>query len=655
MNTSALAFSSPRRQHGAASLAIVILLVFILAAAVMAVLRISGSSVTDTAMNEAQTSALSLAESGLEKAQATLTLNGYTSAACTGLKGTTSSLGRGTFKYTDAVFSANICTVTVTGTIGNSSRTIRAALSNAPAQGAAGNGSTIPLRLITGVPNAGVITNLAYSGAPAATIGTCTNPANCSDDSSVTNAGATKLTNRSVYESVAASGVYAITQTLVNGGSPAPRNYVQVGAVFSPTSGNSVGFVGAYAANSGDKTAATGGTGSTVPANWNCGGASSDVSAGANTLVYGFSSLAAPGNQMNAVTFGGRTMTKIRDMTGKQGDNLYSQIWVVTNPAYLSGTGTTSGAVVTGYAGTKIPGTIKQNSNVLCLKTIPASISQGTIVKGICPFSKTSSTKTTSSVMTSGSELCGCNGGSWQKSMMMGMTNTYVCKMQSGEEDDGYYSGATYASAILLDKNQTSNTTGDVLVDSDVLTVETASKPYLEVGDTIIGTDVTVGTKIKKLKGTGGTNIYTGTGGTGTYQLDKIQSFDSTDITSNGTTISTSGTAIPTAGQFVDVSTGSATGQFQADTTVLAAPAPTATKYKISKQPTTPLSGAKVCGGVCAFLDNDGISTAFTLANISSDADWSSGFTCLSNVNPSSLGTGEVIDAQRRQWSEVVQ
>jgi hypothetical protein len=707
MNTSALAFSFPRRQHGAVSLVIIVLLVFILSAAVMAVLRMSGSSVTDSSTNEAQVSALSLAESGLERAQATLTMAGFTNAACTGLAGTTSNLGRGTFTYTAAVFNTGVCTVTVAGTIGTSSRTIRAALSNTPAQGAGGNGSTIPLRLITGVPNAGVITNLAYPAGSTASIGSCTNPAACSDVLTVTNTGASGLSNRSVYESVAASGVYAITQTLVSGGSPAPRNYVQVGAVFPPTSGNTVGFVGAYAANSGsDKTAGTGGTGGSVPAAWNCapnsGPGTAAVSAGADTLVYGFSSLAAPASQMNGVTLD-IPLIKIRNMSGTQGDNLYSQIWYSYNPAYISPTGATNDTNFTGSVGaTGVYGSFSSSTSLQVSKVTSGELRKGDKLTFVvsCMFNGQSNTVTT---YISSNPPSGNKTGTYTVNPAINATAMAIMNMASshGEcgDDDGMGCGAVPKMLIT--------------VQSKILDVSAVSSGRLSDGDIII----------LGIPGSPTITFFTGggTGLTGDYLLpSQIASINSKAMQSPGTTITLVGaTTTPVVGTALDVSSGlgafdsarvtgsisgtiltvtgvtsgtlhkgdalfggniepdthitvfgsgsggngtytvnnsqtAVSGAIVAKAAVLSVTS--ANSYEVSRKPTTRLSSsAQVCGGVCAFLSNGGAATAFTLANIISGADWSSGFTCLKNVNPATVGAGEVIDPQRRQWSEVVQ
>lgn len=657
MKKSALAFSFPRLQHGAASLAIVMLLVFILAAAVMAVMRISGSSVTDTAMNEAQTSALSLAESGLERAQATLTLAGYTSAACTDLKDKTFDLGsRGSFKYADAVFSANICTVTVTGTIGDSSRTIRAALSNTPAQGAAGNGSTIPLRLTTGAADVAIITNLAYpAGATAADIGSCTNtypgsdPDACSDVLQVTGTGASKLSNRSVYESVAASGVYAITQTLENAGNPAPRNYVQVGAVFSPTSGT-VGHVGAYAKANG--TSGTGGTGGSIDANWNCAPGSGTGGAGgtANTLVYGFSALPTGTNRLDAVcirgTFvggvcNGIKMAPKRDLSGGANlGNLYSQIWVASNPAY-SGLGT-SGAEVTGKAPGKGTMTAKPSGDKLCISSDSVSNYEGN--EHISGSYIASDTWLVEKPQSSGQAWCECNGGEWESMMGGGMG----CKDKSM---------STYGKGCRLNKSQSSSSSATVTVADKLFIVTAASKPYLEAGDTIFGAGVKPNTTIVKQI----TPLEFGeeTGGKGRYEISPPQVFVSTNITSNGMTIETTSSVDAPVGTYIGIASGS--GKFKLGTitkvkSIVNTLSSSTTAFKIYDRPETRLSGAQVCGGVCGILNQDGSSTPtpFTLNNITSNDDWSSGFTCLSNVS-AALGTGEVIDSQRSQWSEVVQ
>jgi len=667
MKTSALAFSFSHRQHGAASVAIVMLLVFILAAAVMAVMRISGTSLTDTALNETQTAALSLAESGLERAQAILSAaaksGGNMNNACINLKDTSSTMPRGSFKYTAATFNAGTseCTVTVMGKVDPSSRTIRAVLNASTSAGVEGKGSTINLNVRTTSANAGVIANLAYSadlgGSNAtASIGTCTN---CTNFYTVNSGASKKPTNVGVYAGFAAASTNTITETLVRGANPDIRNYVEVAAAFYPVAG-AVSLVGSYAVVGGSTTSAGSPTGGSVPATWNCAansatGTNVSVAAGADTLVYGFSSAAPLANQLKDgdVTFGyvdatdtGRKLKLIRNMTGKQGDNLYSQIWYDYNPAHLSGTGTTSGAVVTGYAG---KGTIdgKTSGTKLCVKTITES--NGTFSTGDevswTASGNARSCKLKSNKQSTVSGLCDCNGGH----MEMGM-----CK-------EG---GTTYQYHYDLETDEGSSSSSSMLVAAKLLTVTAASKPYLEVGDTIIVNNNPKGIIVSQKTA----DPIGSSGGKGTYELDSNQLFSSStnNITSNGTIISTSAGTIPAPNGIPSVDTliakTSGTGNLAPGTTVISTPVTatlqftnSATKYRISKQPTTPLSGAQLCGGVCAFMDNDGSSTAFTLANVTSGTDWSSGFTCLSNVDKALITAGETIESKRTQWSEVVQ
>jgi len=666
MNKSAPAFSFPSRQLGAASLVIIVLLVFILSAAVMAVMRISGSSVTDTATNESQTAALSLAESGLERAQGILSAaaksGGNMNNACTNLANTSSAMPRGSFQYSAATFNAvtGECTVTVRGIVAASSRTIRAVLNATTSSGVEGKGSTINLNVRTTSDKAGVIANLAYSsdlgGSNAvATVGSCTN---CTNFYTVNSGVSKKPTNVGVYAGFATASTNTITETLVRGANPDIRNYVEVAAAFYPVA-NAVNFVGSYAVVGGSTTSAGSPTGGSVPATWNCAansattGTNVSVAAGADTLVYGFSSAAPLANQLANVTFGSRTMTRIRNMTGKQGDNLYSQIWYDYNPAYFSGTGTTSGAVVTGYAGKGTMTAATSGSNLCIKSTSPysgESFNNGDEVSSGSNLQDGTQMGTIETTMAYGQSLCACNQGQWDDGSCKNVMMT------------------TYTKACPLSKPPVSSlTNATIIVAAKLLTVTSSTvngvdRPFLEAGDKILGTNVQPGTTIVSQS----TPLKSGEkmGGIGRYTISISQLFNSTTITSNGTIITTSTGTIPAPNGIPSVNTliaktsGTGTGKLSPDTTVVDDPIfhISATKYRISKQPTTPLSGAQLCGGVCAFMDNDGTSTAFTLANVTSGTDWSSGFTCLSNVDKDKIGlVGEAIESQRTKWSEVVQ
>lgn len=161
--------SSPRRQLGAASVAIAMLLVFILAAAVTAVMNMSGSSVVDAAKNEEQVSALFLAESGLERARGILSTNPASQCNTTAFSNTPFNLGRGTFTYAAPAYtttpcpgtaSTSCCSVEVTGNIGSSSRTLRLDVAIGGGNGSvAGSGGANPTNACTTSPIATSLTN----------------------------------------------------------------------------------------------------------------------------------------------------------------------------------------------------------------------------------------------------------------------------------------------------------------------------------------------------------------------------------------------------------------------------------------------------------------------------------------------------------------
>jgi hypothetical protein len=178
-----------------------------------------------------------------------------------------------------------------------------------------------------------------------------------------------------------------------------------------------------------------------------------------------------------------------------------------------------------------------------------------------------------------------------------------------------------------------------------VLTVTAETIPNLAVDDTIFGTGVTAGTKI--------VSLGTGTGGIGTYNLSVAQAFAPTTITSNGRTVtSVSGTAVPAADTMIlSVKSG---GALPAGTTVASSPTPTATTFKLSQRPTTPLANATICGGTCAFFQHG--ATATTSFNVTKSANtgyWGAGFMCLKGVDiPPQVVTSS--SALSRRWTEVI-
>lgn len=729
-------FAPLRRQRGAASAAIAMVLVFLLLAAASAVMNLSGSAVIDAAANEQQISALFVAESGVERMQGTIwqaaRTNGYTDATCTGLTSlAAANLGQGTFQYRGAfqflsatstpstcggsILNPNCtgCTVTVKGTIGSYSRTIRALLSLTNNQGIEGNASQFTLNLNTSANNAAAFTNLAYrakaGGGSSAMIGSCTNTGgSCLITSTsvsgwnLNNTGTNNVSGMGVYASVPTAGTYSITDTLVdNSNNPAARNYVQTGALFYPLSGGSVGFVGSFGRDSGsNKTIGTSTTTGSLPTTWNCaaptnatgygGTASASNAAGANTLVYGFSSWpASAANQLNHMTLGIQPLSQILRMTGTQGDNLYSQIWYSYNPAYYptGATGATNGANFTGTIGATFSGTI---TGAGATKTL--TITSGVTAPAILTIGDTITNNGGTTVYgTLGSLISGTLGATgstynivtastvatattlWAKSNVLRLATAPSSGVLTLGDSITNSGGATTYGTLGTLRSGTWGAAGS--------TYNLTGAPQLVASSSLesVGTTITLSGTISGANSTPSTGTALAvSSGTGTFDSSTFTgSISGTTLTvtscSNGSPAN--GDALfgvnvrPNTRITGPLATGSAcngtypvsTSQTAASDTILARAAvvsvTSANSYSVSRKPTTRLaSSALLCGGVCPFFfDNTGSNTNFTLTNITSGDDWASGFACLSGVDPAQIVILGNLTAKKTSWSEPIQ
>ena len=285
MHLRAKHFSSAR-QRGAVSVAIAMLMMFILAAAVMGALKMSSSSVIDAAKNEEQVSALFLAESGLERALATLRAaalaSSYNQDTCTGLVGPTFPLGRGSFTYTNAVSydqngapggncsggNCTQCVVTVKGLIGTtSSRTIQAQLIATQQNGTTGQTNTdcptanctpnVAMNMTVRNANSFAFVHILFN--PTTNWGGSPVTPSCKDTGSGSLTACTLAWNISgnyynnpasigVYAPIASPGIYSITEEVLTTlpSTDSRHNFAAVGAIFS-SSGGAAAFVGSFA------------------------------------------------------------------------------------------------------------------------------------------------------------------------------------------------------------------------------------------------------------------------------------------------------------------------------------------------------------------------------------------------------------------------
>ena len=282
-------FSLPHHQRGAVSIAIAMLIMLILAAAVTGAVKISGSSVMNAAINEEQVSALFLAESGMERAQATLRAaalaNTYSNATCTNLKNQSATIGRGTFTYTDAVSTPATCTggactqclMTVKGAITNttSSRTIQQQMIASQQNGTTGQTNTgcqtanctpnVTMSMTVPNPNSfafvHIIFNATSNWGGSNVTPTCKDTgtgslSSCTLAWSVMGNYYNNPATIGVYAPIPSAGQYSITEQVLSSipSTDTRNNYAAVGAIFQSTSGSS-SFVGSFS-----KSPATTGT-----------------------------------------------------------------------------------------------------------------------------------------------------------------------------------------------------------------------------------------------------------------------------------------------------------------------------------------------------------------------------------------------------------
>lgn len=391
MNAYTYMFRSVRHQNGFVSIIVAIVLV----AAIIFILNQSLGIITNTTnANQSQkdsTAAFFLAESGVERAQATikkaLDVGTYNATYCTtATNWPEQSLGVGKkFEYTPIPYCTGTgcteCNVTVKGTANSAARTIRAKITTVTTQGTAVCGSKPSLTITATADNSAVFTNLTYrskapnpplcqgqtSGGANAKVGYCFNTGlndaggasgNCvpaTDGWDLKRPGTNNVSGMGVYSLVdkAASNVYTISQELWSDNINATtldqviRDYVEVGVLFAPTAASGkVTLAGSYGLE-GNTTGTSSNPTGTVPSTWLCGATNGTGTAAraasANTLVFGFSSWPADSTKiLNHVTLGAQPFRRQINMQNDLADRLYSQIWYTYNSSYYPGDAATA-------------------------------------------------------------------------------------------------------------------------------------------------------------------------------------------------------------------------------------------------------------------------------------------------------------------------
>lgn len=125
-----------------------------------------------------------------------------------------------------------------------------------------------------------------------------------------------------------------------------------------------------------------------------------------------------------------------------------------------------------------------------------------------------------------------------------------------------------------------------------------------------------------------------------------VGSFNGTTLTVTSGTVNVgdaiSGNGIAPGTQVISGSAGvyqvnnahnTASMTLKASTAIQSVPTPTATKFLVSRIPSTRLDGATICGGTCALFNPVSSTTTFSLSKGTGLDYWASGFTCLKGAD----------------------
>ena len=403
------------RQRGAFAFLAILLLLVVVAVAIRLLLGSSQTTTYDTSVAGQSIQAYLLGTSGQERAVALLksaipnSIGKLDAADCSALGSGSYSLGNGSLEFTSLAptpagcgdadpDTCTGCDVQVTGTVASASRVLNLSVSYSSTAGVTGFGTTVTQRLKTNVAPSAAVFNLAYRrqmsnlAGGQATVTTC---AGCNVQWDLeSSSGSPSVGGQAVYDSLETAGTYTVTQTLSNA-----RNYAEVGLLFS---GAALGLSGFYAEDKGGTGKTTTGTSNTVTGettngavndiDW-CRGGATPTASFADTLLFGFSGRSTSvADALTAVTFNCEDpanpakcsnpvpLTRQQRQESYAGD-MYSEIWVATNPDYTSAAGATSSGSTITVASTV---GLVDGARVAVMKTTPAGngvFAPGTTVK----------------------------------------------------------------------------------------------------------------------------------------------------------------------------------------------------------------------------------------------------------------------------------
>ena len=348
--------------------------------------------------------------------------------------------------------------------------------------------------------------------------------------------------------------------------------------------------------------------------------------AAADTLVIGFSGSSASGasGRLNGLQFGPDQLPATEIVPARiefpltapgQTSRLYSTLLYLYNPDFLTGADVVSGAVLTASMGAVLQANVDKQHNSIAV----SQVSGAPLAAGDLLVSKNFDTKS----VDSGTTLVFCQGS------LLNGGSLVPC-------------GTGGAGAYGLSKPAVNNGNHAIDVLSNTLWVTAASRPYLDAGDRIDGAGIASGSVVGYCSGSrlvNGVAVPCGTGGVGIYAVSgSPQSFASTSITSNGRSVS-SASGMPQAGTRLAFRAGTGIDWANLGARSFVANAPVASGdgvyklFELAQRPAIAVSGAQLCGGICALFDHQASTTPFQLQTTGT-TQWALGLSCLRGVDP---------------------
>ncbi len=356
----------------------------------------------------------------------------------------------------------------------------------------------------------------------------------------------------------------------------------------------------------------------------------------ADTLVMGFSGSSTQGKRGALSHFTLGSSPNSVPVTGAVSEYpktgavsyVYSALQYLYNPAYLSAQDVTTGGVGTAYSGYRRVGKIFEVAGTNGYLEVTEMSGPDLVNNSQNGFTlrKRGNTQTVLTFCTS-SPVSGKNCGNGGLGVYTFNTDDYKSNSSS------------------LVEVQT------VEVPSAYLIITAASRPFFESGDTVSWdgfVNVAKQSVINHCTGSvtlpGGSSVNCGTGGEGAYQFASgaTRYLPLSAVTSNGTVVSTAGETPSDLINTIVARRWTPSGSGLLASGTKSSPKlsgdPTAVKFRLSQRTLKPLSGAQLCGGICAFFDHSSASALSNLVVSTTDTDqWAAGFTCLRGVDKNAI------------------